>query len=181
MTTQTLVLAGGCFWCTEAVFQQVRGVLDVQSGYSNGQAERPTYEEVCTGSTGCAEVVKLVYDPSVIGVRDLLTLFFATHDPTTLNRQGADVGTQYRSGIYWTTPEQAAAARALIDELQAQRTFDAPIVTEVEPLRHYWPAEDEHQDFYARHPYHGYCLAVAAPKVAKLRRAFAPYLKPARS
>lgn len=178
MTTETLVLAGGCFWCTEAVFEQVRGVLDVESGYSNGQAERPTYEDVCTGATGCAEVVKLVYDPAVIGVRDLLTIFFATHDPTTLNRQGADVGTQYRSGIYWTTPEQADAARALIAELQAQRAFGAPIVTEVEPLRHYWPAEAEHQDFFARHPFHGYCLAVAAPKVAKLRRAFAQHLKP---
>ena len=178
MTTETLVLAGGCFWCTEAVFDRVRGVLDVESGYSNGQAARPTYEDVCSGRTGCAEVVRLVYDPAVIGVRGLLTIFFAIHDPTTPNRQGADVGTQYRSGIYWTTPQQAAVARALIDELQAEGVFDAPIVTEVEPLRHYWPAEDYHQDFFARHPHHGYCLAVAAPKVAKLRRAFASYLKP---
>lgn len=178
MNTETLGLAGGCFWCTEAVFDRVRGVLDVESGYSNGQATPPTYEEVCTGSTGCAEVVKLVYDPAVIGVRELLTIFFATHDPTTPNRQGADVGTQYRSGIYWTTPAQAEAARALIAELEAEGTFGAPIVTEVEPLRHYWPAEAYHQDFFARHPHHGYCLAVAAPKVAKLRRAFAQHLKP---
>ena len=178
MQTETLALAGGCFWCTEAVFDRVRGVLDVESGYSNGQATRPTYEDVCSGRTGCAEVVKLVYDPAVVGVRDLLTIFFAIHDPTTPNRQGADVGTQYRSGIYWTTPEQAAVARALIDQLQAEGVFDAPIVTEVEPLRHYWPAEDYHQDFFARHPHHGYCLAVAAPKVAKLRASFASYLKP---
>ncbi|WP_334155397.1 peptide-methionine (S)-S-oxide reductase MsrA [Tepidimonas sp.] len=178
MTTETLVLAGGCFWCTEAVFEQVRGVLDVESGYSNGQAEQPTYEEVCTGATGCAEVVKLTYDPSVIGVRELLAIFFATHDPTSPNRQGADIGTQYRSGIYWTTPEQAEMAHSVIAQLEAEGTFGAPIVTEVEPLRHYWPAETYHQDFFARHPYHGYCLAVAAPKVAKLRRTFADWLKP---
>lgn len=176
--TETLVLAGGCFWCTEAVFDHVRGVLDVESGYSNGQAERPTYEEVCTGRTGCAEVVKVVYDPAQIDVCTLLHIFFATHDPTTPNRQGADVGTQYRSGIYWTTPAQAEAARAVIAELEASGVYGAPIVTEVEPLRHYWPAEAYHQDFYARHPYHGYCLAVAAPKVDKLRRVFAQYLKP---
>jgi peptide-methionine (S)-S-oxide reductase len=169
---QTLVLAGGCFWCTEAVYKEVRGVLDVESGYSNGQAERPTYEEVCTGRTGCAEVVKLIYDPAQVSTRELLEVFFAVHDPTTLNRQGNDVGTQYRSGIYYTSDEQRAVAQTLIDELTAADAFGAPIVTELEPLRHYWPAEPYHQDFFERHPYQGYCLAVAAPKVAKFRKAF---------
>ncbi|WP_334134248.1 peptide-methionine (S)-S-oxide reductase MsrA [Tepidimonas sp.] len=178
MTTRVLALGGGCFWCTEAVFDRVRGILDVESGYCNGQAEQPSYEQVCTGTTGCVEVVRLVYDPTVIDERTLLTIFFATHDPTTPNRQGADVGTQYRSGVYWTEPLQANVARALMAELQASGMLGAPLVTEVEPLRHYWPAEDYHQNFYARHPYHGYCLAVAAPKVAKLRRDFARWLKP---
>lgn len=171
--TQTLVLGGGCFWCTEAVYKGVRGVLDVESGYSNGQARRPSYEEVCTGRTGCNEVVKLVYDPAVVTTRELLEIFFVVHDPTTADRQGHDVGTQYRSGIYWTAPEQKDAADALIRELSQDGVFDAPIVTEVLPLVHYWPAEDYHQDFFERNPHQGYCLAVAAPKVAKFRKTFA--------
>lgn len=175
--SETVVLAGGCFWCVEAVFDQVRGVLDVESGYSNGQTPAPTYEAVCTGDTGHAEVVRVVFDPAVIGLRQILEIFFAVHDPTTPNRQGADVGTQYRSGIYWTRPEQAEVARALIDELQAQGVFDAAIVTEVAPLRNYHRAEDEHQDFFARHPFHGYCMAVAVPKVRKLRQIFADWAK----
>lgn len=175
--TQTLVLAGGCFWCTEAVFDRVRGVLDVESGYSNGHDPAPHYEAVCTGRTGHAEVVRLVYDPAVIGLRTVLDIFFATHDPTTLNRQGHDVGTQYRSGIYWTEPAQAELARARIAELTAEGVFAAPIVTEVQPLANYHPAEAEHQDFFARHPHQGYCLAVAAPKVDKLRRVFAQWLR----
>lgn len=174
---ETVVLAGGCFWCTEAVFDQVRGVLSVESGYSNGLAPAPTYEDVCTGTTGHAEVIRVVYDPQVIGLRELLQIFFATHDPTTLNRQGADVGTQYRSGIYWTDEAQARTARELIDELTAEGVFDDPIVTEVEPLRNYHRAEDYHQTFFARHPFHGYCMAVAAPKVHKLRRVFAQWVK----
>jgi peptide-methionine (S)-S-oxide reductase len=178
MTAQVLVLGGGCFWCTEAVFSRVRGVLATEVGYSNGQAERPSYQEVCSGSTGCVEVVRIEYDPAVISVRTLLEIFFATHDPTTPNRQGADVGTQYRSGIYWTLPEQAEAARALIDVLNAGQVFDAPIVTEVLPLKHYWPAEAEHQRFYERHPGYGYCLAVVAPKVARLRQRYAEWLAP---
>ncbi|TSE34624.1 peptide-methionine (S)-S-oxide reductase MsrA [Tepidimonas charontis] len=178
MTVREWALGGGCFWCTEAVFDRVRGVLDVESGYCNGWAERPSYEEVCSGMTGCVEVVRLRYDPAVIDERTLLTIFFAIHDPTTPNRQGADVGTQYRSGIYWTEPLQAQAARALMAELQTAGVFAAPIVTEVEPLRHYWPAEDYHQDFFARHPHHGYCVAVVNPKVAKLRQRFASWLKP---
>ncbi len=170
---QTLVLGGGCFWCTEAVYKEVRGVLDVESGYSNGQPDKPSYEQVCTGRTGCVEVVKLEYDPGQVSTRELLEVFFVVHDPTTPNRQGNDVGTQYRSGIYYTTDEQRATAQALIDELMAQNAFGAPIVTEVQPLQHYWPAEDYHQDFFERNPYQGYCLAVAAPKVDKFRRTFA--------
>jgi len=171
--TQTLVLGGGCFWCTEAVYVQVRGVLDVESGYSNGHAVAPSYEQVCTGTTGHNEVVKLVYDPAQVSTRELLDIFFLIHDPTTLNRQGNDVGTQYRSGIYFTTPEQETEARTLIEELTREGVWDRPIVTEVCPLTNYHPAEDYHQDFFARNPYQGYCLAVAAPKVAKFRATFA--------
>ena len=171
--TETLVLGGGCFWCTEAVYVEVRGVLDVESGYSNGHAPTPSYEQVCTGTTGHNEVVKLVYDPAQVSTRELLEIFFLIHDPTTLNRQGHDVGTQYRSGIYFTTPEQEAQARALIDELTRERACPAPIVTEVCPLTNYHPAEDYHQDFFARNPTQGYCVAVAAPKVAKFRKTFA--------
>lgn len=171
--TQTLVLGGGCFWCTEAVYKAVRGVSDVESGYSNGQARQPSYEEVCTGATGCNEVVKLEYDPAQVSTRELLEIFFVIHDPTTLNRQGHDVGTQYRSGIYFTTEEQRVTAQVLIDELTAADAFGRPIVTELLPLAHYWPAEDYHQDFFERNPYQGYCVAVAAPKVAKFRKTFA--------
>ena len=170
--TETIVLGGGCFWCTESVFKEVRGVLDVESGYSNGQETAPTYEQVCTGRTGCNEVVKLVYDPAVIGTRQILEIFFATHDPTQLNRQGNDVGTQYRSGIYFTTPEQKAVADALMAEIGKDALFDAPVVTEVAPLAHYFAAEDYHQDFFEKNPHQGYCLAVAAPKVAKFRKTF---------
>lgn len=174
---QTLVLGGGCFWCTESVYKEVRGVTDVESGYSNGQAPQPSYEDVCTGTTGCNEVVKLVYDPSRVSTRELLEIFFVIHDPTTLNRQGNDVGTQYRSGIYFTTDEQRETAQALIDELTAENAFGRPIVTELLPLAHYWPAEDYHQDFFERNPHQGYCMAVAAPKVAKFRKTFAALAK----
>ena len=173
-----LVLGGGCFWCTEAVFVRVRGVLDVESGYSNGQPEAPSYEQVCTGNTGHNEVVRLVYDPAQVSVRQLLGIFFATHDPTTLNRQGNDVGTQYRSAVYFTRPEQERVARALIGELAQARVFHAPIVTEVLPLANYWPAEDYHQDYYAKHPNQGYCAFVVGPKVAKFRGQFSTLLKP---
>ena len=174
---QTLVLGGGCFWCTEAVFKDVRGVTDVESGYSNGQSERPSYEDVCTGRTGCNEVVKLGYDPTQISTREILEIFFVIHDPTTLNRQGNDAGTQYRSGIYFTTPEQKALADDLIREMSQDKLFGAPVVTEVVPLAHYWPAEDYHQDFFEKNPYQGYCMAVAAPKVAKFRKTFARLAK----
>ena len=177
-TPETIVLGGGCFWCTEAVFVRVRGVLDVESGYCNGSVVRPSYEQVCTGRTGHNEVVRLVFDPAVIGLRQILTIFFAIHDPTTLNRQGHDVGTQYRSGIYCTTAGQEDDARALIAELESEAAFGAPIVTEVQPLSNYWTAEDYHQDFFERNPHQGYCLAVAAPKVAKLRQSFAQWVRP---
>ena len=169
---QTLVLGGGCFWCTEAVYVKVRGVTDVESGYCNGQTKAPTYDEVCTGRTGHNVVVKLEYDPAQVSTRELLEVFFVIHDPTTLNRQGNDVGTQYRSGIYFTTPEQAEEARALIAELAAARAFGQPIVTEVLALDNYSAAEDYHQDFFERNPYQGYCMAVAAPKVSKFKKTF---------
>jgi len=173
-----IVLGGGCFWCTEAVFTRVRGVRDVQSGYSNGQVARPSYEEVCTGRTGCNEVIRLEYDPAQVSVQQLLAIFLATHDPTTPNRQGNDVGTQYRSGIYFTTPEQEHIARDLIADLDRQGVFPAPIVTEVQPLNHYWPAEDYHQDYFANHPQQGYCSFVIGPKLAKLRQQFTALLLP---
>ena len=170
--TQTLVLGGGCFWCTEAVYVKVRGVTDVESGYCNGQTVNPSYDDVCTGRTGHNEVVKLEFDPALVSTRELLEVFFVIHDPTTLNRQGNDVGTQYRSGIYFTTPEQAEEARALIAELAATRAFGQPIVTEVLALDNYSAAEDYHQDFFERNPYQGYCMAVAAPKVSKFKKTF---------
>lgn len=172
-THHTITLGGGCFWCTEAVFVEVMGVVDVESGYSNGHLRQPSYEAVCTGTTGHNEVVKLVYDPAVLSTRELLEIFFVIHDPTTLNRQGNDTGTQYRSGIYFSTPEQEAEARAIIAELTASDHFGRPIVTEVLPIHNYWPAEAYHQDFFARNPHQGYCMAVAAPKVAKFRKTFA--------
>ena len=176
--TETLVLGGGCFWCTEAVYVRVKGVLDVESGYCNGQTVQPTYEQVCSGRTGHNEVVKLEYDPSQISTRELLEIFFVIHDPTTLNRQGNDRGTQYRSGIYFTTPAQAEVARALVGELTQTDAFDGDaIVTEVLSLDNYSAAEDYHQDFFERNPGQGYCLAVAAPKVAKFRKTFARLVK----
>ncbi len=173
MNLQTITLGGGCFWCTEAVFDRVRGITDVESGYTNGHTVNPTYEQICQGDTGHAEVVRLTFDADEISLEEILEIFFHTHDPTTLNRQGNDVGTQYRSGIYFTTPEQAEVARALIAELSAGKAFGQPIVTEVLPLANYSAAEDYHQDFFERNPYQGYCLAVAAPKVAKFRQTFA--------
>jgi peptide-methionine (S)-S-oxide reductase len=169
---QTIVLGGGCFWCTEAVYKEVRGITDVESGYSNGDTERPSYDEVCTGRTGHSEVVKLTYDPAQVSTRQLLEIFFVVHDPTQMNRQGNDVGTQYRSGIYYTTPEQKQVADEIIAELGKDKAFGRPIVTEVLPLRNYWPAETYHQDFFEKNPTQGYCLAVAAPKVAKFRKTF---------
>src|SRR3954469_20816141 len=169
---QTIVLGGGCFWCTESVYKEVRGVTDVESGYSNGETERPSYEQVCTGRTGHNEVVKLTYDPAQVSTRQLLEIFFVVHDPTQMNQQGNDVGTQYRSGIYYTTPEQKQAAEDIIREMSQDKVFGRPVVTEVQPMRNYWPAEPYHQDFFEKNPTQGYCLAVAAPKVAKFRKTF---------
>ena len=179
MTTnlQTMTLGGGCFWCTEAVYVQVRGVLDVESGYSNGHARNPSYEDVCTGTTGHNEVVKLVYDPAVISTREVLEIFFVIHDPTTLNRQGNDTGTQYRSGVYYSTPEQQAVAQEVITEMVASGVYSRPIVTEVVAIDNYSAAEDYHQDFFERNPHQGYCMAVAAPKVAKFRKTFSRFQK----
>jgi peptide-methionine (S)-S-oxide reductase len=174
---QTLVLGGGCFWCTEAVYVKVRGVTDVESGYSNGHVEHPTYAQVCTGTTGHNEVVKLTYDPAQISVRQILEIFFVIHDPTTLNRQGNDSGAQYRSGIYYTTPEQKEEAEAMIRQMSEDKTFGRPIVTEVKPVSNYSAAEAYHQDFFEKNPHQGYCVAVAGPKVAKFRKTFAELVK----
>lgn len=172
MAHETITLGGGCFWCLEAVYDQLRGVTDVVSGYSNGTVQNPTYQQVCTGRTGHNEVVRVTFDPAVIPLRTILDVFFTIHDPTSLNRQGADVGTQYRSGIYYHTPEQKAAAEAVIAELTAARLWPNPIVTEVLPVDNYSAAEDYHQEYFARNPYQGYCMAVVAPKVAKARKQF---------
>jgi peptide-methionine (S)-S-oxide reductase len=173
----TITLGGGCFWCLEAVYVKVRGVLDVESGYSNGQAARPGYEAVCTGRTGCNEVVRLVYDPAQITLREILEIFFVIHDPTTLNRQGNDAGTQYRSGIYYATPEQKDIADEMIRQMSQDKLFGQPIVTEVLPLENYWPAEDYHQDYFERNPNQGYCAFVVGPKVEKFRKTFATRVK----
>ena len=174
---ETITLAGGCFWCTEAVFDRVRGIVDVESGYANGHLDHPSYDDICTGQTGHAEVVKLDFDPEVISLRDVLLIFFGTHDPTTLNRQGNDVGTQYRSAVFTTDAGQMAEAQALVQELQNEKAFEAPIVTQIEPLTNYWPAEDYHQDYFLQHPGQGYCAFVVGPKVQKFQKAFSRWLK----
>ena len=167
--TQSIVLGGGCFWCTEAVLKPLKGVQSVVSGYAQGHVPNPTYREVCSGRTGHNEVVQVTFDPDALSLHDLLVVFMTTHDPTTLNRQGADRGTQYRSGIYTSSDAQRDAAQAVVDELTEAGTFADPIVTEVEPLDTFYPAEDYHQDYYARNPAQPYCQAVIAPKVSKLR------------
>ncbi|MFL5522263.1 MAG: peptide-methionine (S)-S-oxide reductase MsrA [Gemmatimonadales bacterium] len=168
--TELATLAGGCFWCLEAAFEQLKGVSAVTSGYAGGAMAEPTYEAVCSGTTGHAEVVQVSFDPAVIGFRDLLDVFFTIHDPTTLNRQGNDVGTQYRSAIFTHSPEQAAVAREVIADLTSRGAWDDPIVTEVVPLDHFWPAEPYHHDYFRRNPNQPYCMFVVAPKVAKLRK-----------
>jgi peptide-methionine (S)-S-oxide reductase len=163
-------LAGGCFWCLEAVYDELRGVRDVQSGYAGGHTVNPSYGEVCTGRTGHAEVVQIRFDPREISFEDLLDVFFTIHDPTTLNRQGGDVGTQYRSAIFTHDAAQREAAERKIRALQAEGTWGAPIATELAPLGTFYPAEDYHRDYFARNPGQGYCNAVIAPKVAKARK-----------
>jgi peptide-methionine (S)-S-oxide reductase len=174
---ETATLAGGCFWCLEAAFQLLRGVDRVASGYAGGHVDQPTYAAVCTGETGHAEVVQITFDPAVITFRDVLHVFFTIHDPTTLNRQGADVGTQYRSAIFYHTPEQQRIAQEVIAELNAARLWDDAIVTEVTKLDRFWPAEEHHRDYYRRNPNQAYCRAVIAPKVAKVRKAYLERLK----
>lgn len=176
MATELATLGGGCFWCIEAALKQLKGVTKVVSGYAGGTMADPGYEAVCTGTTGHAEVVQATFDPAVIPYRTLLQAFFSVHDPTTKDRQGADVGTQYRSVIFTHSPQQAATAQQLIAELQGD-TFEDPIVTEVLPAPRFYPAEDYHQDYYANNASQGYCRAVIAPKLAKLRKAWAPLLK----
>ncbi|OWQ45885.1 peptide-methionine (S)-S-oxide reductase [Roseateles noduli] len=170
-----ITLGGGCFWCTEAVFLRVKGVLGVESGYTNGPLASPNYEQVCSGSTGHSEVVRVRFDTKVVSLEDLLQVFFTIHDPTTLNRQGADVGTQYRSGIYYTRPDQLGVIRQVVDE--AQRAHGGKVVTEVQPEDNYWPAEAYHQDYFANHPEQGYCAFVVAPKVDKFAKKFKELLK----
>jgi peptide-methionine (S)-S-oxide reductase len=167
---ETITLAGGCFWCVEAVFEQVRGVVDVQSGYSNGHAPAPTYEQVCTGETGHAEVVRVRFDPALLPLADVLAIFFATHDPTTPNRQGNDVGTQYRSGIYWHDEAQKPVIERVLAEANA--ALGGRVVTEVAAVANYSPAEAYHQHYFAQHPNQGYCAAVIGPKVEKFRKVF---------
>ncbi|UEM22908.1 peptide-methionine (S)-S-oxide reductase MsrA [Skermanella mucosa] len=168
---------GGCFWCTEAVFQQLRGVEKVQSGYAGGHVENPTYEQVCTARTGHAEVVRITYDPEVISYRDLLEVFFTTHDPTTLNRQGNDVGPQYRSVVFHHDAEQAQTAREVMKSFGERRIWDRPIVTELAPLPVFYPAEAYHDDYYARNSAQPYCQVVIAPKVSKVRKQYMDRLR----
>jgi peptide-methionine (S)-S-oxide reductase len=175
--SEVATLAGGCFWCLEAAFQDLKGVENVQSGYAGGRVANPSYEDVCTGTTGHAEVVQITFDPQVVSFEDLLHVFFTIHDPTTLNRQGADVGTQYRSAIFYHTPEQKATAERVIAELQAQKLWDEPVVTELKPLTAFYPAEEYHRDYFRRNPNQGYCRAVIAPKVAKVRKLYFDRLK----
>ena len=175
--TEKATLAGGCFWCLEAVYEMLRGVESVQSGYAGGHVANPSYEAVCSGTTGHAEVVQIEFDPDEVTFRDLLEVFFTIHDPTTLNRQGHDVGTQYRSAIFFHSPEQEATAREVISELTEQGLWDDPMVTEVTPLDTFYPAEDYHNQYYRRNSYQPYCQVVVAPKVAKARQKFVERLR----
>ena len=175
--TEVATLGGGCFWCLEPIFDNLKGVEDVVSGYSGGAVRNPTYRQVCDGDTGHAEVVQVTFDPAVISFREILEVFFTFHDPTTLNRQGADVGTQYRSAIFYHTPEQQATARQVIDEFNAARIWDKPIVTEVTPFEVFYPAEDYHQEYFERNGGQPYCQFVIAPKVAKFRKHYLDRLK----
>ena len=175
--TQIATLAGGCFWCLEAVFDQLRGVASVVSGYAGGARPNPTYHEICTGLTGHAEVVQVTFDPAVLSFDDLLRVFFAIHDPTTLNRQGADVGTQYRSAIFFHDDAQRGSAERIMAEVTAAGIWDAPIVTELTAFDAFYPAEDYHQEYFANNPNQPYCRAVVAPKVAKFRKQFVDRLK----
>jgi peptide-methionine (S)-S-oxide reductase len=172
MNAQKATLAGGCFWCLEAVFDEVKGIHSVESGYAGGQVENPSYQAVCSGMTGHAEVVQIQFDPEILSYRDVLHIFFAIHDPTTLNRQGADTGSQYRSAIFFHDEDQKAIAEQVVAELESQKIWDNPIVTTIEKLDRFYPAEAYHQEYFARNPSQPYCQAVVAPKVAKFRKQF---------
>ncbi|HWP84180.1 MAG TPA: peptide-methionine (S)-S-oxide reductase MsrA [Terriglobia bacterium] len=178
MNSDSAVFGGGCFWCTETVFERLKGVLSVMPGYAGGQTANPTYEQVCSGRTGHAEVVKIDYDPRQISFRDLLAVFFATHDPTTLNRQGNDIGTQYRSIILYASAEQKQEAEAFLRELAESGKFPRPVVTELKPLEAFYPAEEYHRQYYRRNQSQPYCQFVIAPKVDKLQQRFRELLKP---
>lgn len=175
--TESATLGGGCFWCLEAVYERVEGVTGVRSGYAGGDKPEPTYQEVCSGTTGHAEVVEVRFDPDVISYREILEIFFAIHDPTTVDRQGADVGSQYRSAIFHHSDAQRETAEELVRELEADDVFGAPIVTEIAPLDTFWPGEDYHQEYFRRNPHQPYCQVVVAPKVAKFRQRFAHRLR----
>jgi peptide-methionine (S)-S-oxide reductase len=175
MAIREAIVGGGCFWCLDAAYRQIDGVVDVVSGYANGHLENPGYKEVCTDTTGHAEVVKIVYDDDKISYRDLLEIFYALHDPTTLNRQGADYGSQYRSTILWRNDEERRIAEEVTKKIQ--KNLDRKIVTKIEPLRNFYPAEEYHQDYFAKNPYQGYCQAVVAPKVGKVRQRFEEKIK----
>ena len=177
MKTEKIVFGGGCFWCTEAVFKMLRGVISVTPGYAGGHTPNPTYYAVCGGTTGHAEVTQIEFDPSVITARDLMTVFFATHDPSQLNRQGHDVGTQYRSAVFYTTPEQKIEAEKMIAEIDTSTLEGAKVVTEVTPLDVFYPAEAEHQDYFGKNPNQAYCTLVINPKVEKVQAKFAELLK----
>jgi peptide-methionine (S)-S-oxide reductase len=175
--TQTAILGGGCFWCVEAAINQLEGVQSVVSGYMGGHVANPTYQQVCGGRTGHVEVARITFDPSIISYNDLLHVFFTLHDPTTLNRQGNDVGEQYRSVIFYLDQEQKKTAEDVIAELAREKVFPDPIVTAIEPAATFYPAEDYHQDYFANNPFQPYCLAVVSPKVKKIREKFASRLK----
>ncbi|CAP55707.1 Peptide methionine sulfoxide reductase msrA [Gluconacetobacter diazotrophicus PA1 5] len=170
--TEVAYLGGGCFWCVEAMLRELAGITDVAPGYAGGTLAAPTYEQVCSGRTGHAEIVRVTFDPAILSYADLVRIFFTIHDPTTLNRQGPDSGTQYRSVIFTATPEQAATARAVRDEIAASKLWADPIVTEILPLEQFYEAEDYHHNYFAKHPERGYCAAVISPKVSKVRRSF---------
>ncbi len=173
--SEQITLGGGCFWCLEAVYELVDGVLEVESGYSNGQVANPSYEQVCGGRTGHAEVVRVRFDPARISLREILEIFFSIHDPTTLDRQGNDVGPQYRSGVYWHAPSQEPVVRSVWAEANA--AHGGRVVTELQPVANYWRAEDYHQHYFAKHPNQGYCAFVVAPKVEKFRKTFKARLR----
>ena len=177
MQNEIAVFGGGCFWCTEAVFKMLKGVMSVEPGYSGGAMPDPTYEQICNGNTGHAEVVKIEYDPTLVKYRTLLTIFFASHDSTTLNRQGSDVGTQYRSVIFYTTEQQREEALKFIEELNNSSEEGSPVVTEVTPLEKFYPAENYHRDYYARNKDQQYCQVIIAPKLQKVQKEFAELLK----